>query len=131
MPRADVPPSPTTPQRSTGDRYEALALARAEAEGLKLLARNFSCRHGEIDLILRDGDTIVFLEVRYRRTSGFGGAIGSVGAAKRERLAKAASLYLQSQPRLARQPCRFDVMAISGDSETAQIDWLRNAFETE
>lgn len=116
--------------RKTGDQFEDLALAHAIGDGLKLITRNFNCRYGELDLVMRDRDVVVFLEVRYRKSHGFGGALDSVGANKRERLSKAASLYLQSNPSLAHQPCRFDVMAISGSMESPIIDWQRNAFDT-
>ncbi|HOX70953.1 MAG: YraN family protein [Dokdonella sp.] len=115
--------------RTTGALFEDLALAHAERSGLQLLARNFNCRYGELDLILRERDVVVFLEVRYRRSQGFGGALDSVGAGKRDRLIKAASVYLQGRPDLARQACRFDVMAFSGTAQNPLIDWQRNAFE--
>lgn len=116
--------------RSIGTHFEDLALAHAQRDGLRLIARNFNCRFGELDLVMRDGDIIVFLEVRYRRSQSHGGALGSVSASKRERLAKSASLFLQANPALARHACRFDVFAISGTQETPSIDWQRNAFDT-
>ncbi len=116
--------------RSTGTVFEDLALAHALSNGLRLVTRNFNCRFGEIDLVLRDRDVVVFLEVRYRKSGHFGGALESVGNAKRERLSKTASFFLQANPALAREPCRFDVMAISGSAENPTIDWQRNAFDT-
>lgn len=116
--------------RSTGNYFEDLALAHAQRDGLILITRNFNCRYGELDLVMRDRDIVVFLEVRYRRSPSHGGALDSVSAAKRERLAKAASLFLQGNPALSRNTCRFDVMAISGTQQTPTIDWQRNAFDT-
>jgi putative endonuclease len=116
--------------RSTGAIFEDLALAHAERDGLRLIARNFNCRYGELDLIMRDRAIVVFLEVRYRRSQAFGGALDSVSASKRERLSKAASLFLQANPTLANHPCRFDVMAISGSAEAPHFNWQRNAFDT-
>lgn len=116
--------------RTTGDQFEELALTHAMRDGLRLITRNFNCRYGELDLVMRDRDVVVFLEVRYRKSQGFGGALDSVGASKRERLSKAASLFLQANPALAHHPCRFDVMAISGSIESPTIDWQRNAFDT-
>ena len=116
--------------RSTGVIFENLALAHVQREGLVLITRNFTSRFGELDLVMRDRETVVFLEVRYRRSQAFGGALESVSASKRDRLGKAASLFLQANPSLSRQPCRFDVVAISGNAETPIIDWQRNAFET-
>lgn len=116
--------------RGVGAQFEDLALAHAERSGLRLIARNFNCRYGELDLVMRDRDVVVFLEVRYRRSTQFGGALDSVGAGKRERLIKAASLFLQCNPGLASHACRFDVLAIGGEPGAPSIDWQRNAFET-
>jgi putative endonuclease len=115
--------------RSTGARFEDIALAHAQRDGWRLLARNFNCRYGELDLVMRDGEIVVFVEVRYRQSQDFGGALDSVGASKRSRLARAASLYLQANPALTRSPCRFDVVAISGTLENPSIHWQRNAFD--
>jgi putative endonuclease len=92
---------------------------------LRTLARNHRCRQGEIDLIMRDSGTLVFVEVRYRRSSAFGTPAESVDAAKRRRLAAAASHYLKSHP--SDLPCRFDVVAIAGEN---CIEWIENAFGT-
>ncbi len=116
--------------RDVGTQFEDLALAHAQKNGLRLIERNFTCRHGELDLIMRDREVVVFVEVRYRRSGAFGGAIDSVGPSKQRRLIKAASLFLQQHPDLSRQPCRFDVIALEGTAEAARIEWLRNAFET-
>lgn len=116
--------------RSTGTKFEDLAMAHAMREGLRLIARNYTSRFGELDLVMHDREIVVFLEVRYRKSEGFGGALESVGRAKRERLSKAASLFLQANPALAHHPCRFDVMAISGNPENPNINWQRNAFDT-
>ena len=78
---------------------------------------------------LREGNIVVFLEVRYRKSQEFGGAMQSIGSQKRERLLKAASLFLQSRPEFARNACRFDVMAIAGSAQQPDINWQRNAFE--
>lgn len=116
--------------RNTGDQFEDLALAHAERAGLRLIARNFNCRYGELDLIMRERDVVAFIEVRYRRSSGFGDGLDSVGSRKQSRLIKAASLFLQQHPDLANRPCRFDVIAIGGTLDIPSIDWQRNAFET-
>ncbi|MEO7199910.1 MAG: YraN family protein [Dokdonella sp.] len=116
--------------RTTGDHYEMLAKEHLEKNGLLLIARNFNCRHGEIDLVMQDGSTVVFAEVRFRRSAGFGGALASVGASKRQRLIKAASMFLLARPELASRPCRFDVVAIEGAALPPAILWCRNAFET-
>ncbi len=80
-----------------GDAAEARALAWLQARGLRCLARNYRCRLGEIDLIMQDGDTVVFVEVRQRRSARFGGAAASITPAKQARLTLAAEHYLQTQ----------------------------------
>jgi putative endonuclease len=107
-----------------GVEAEAMAAAFLEHNGLKILARNYRCRLGEIDLVAREGDTTVFVEVRSRRSSAFGGAAASITAAKRQRLLKAARHYISRQRALPQ--CRFDALLIQG--EPPRIEWLRNAF---
>ncbi len=78
-----------------------------------------------------DADTVVFVEVRYRRYSAWGGAVASVDARKREKLSRAAQLFLQQESRWAKYPCRFDVIAINADGQApAHLDWIQNAFDT-
>jgi putative endonuclease len=116
-----------TNRRADGARYEGRALAHLERAGLALVARNYNCRYGEIDLVMRDRDVVVFVEVRYRSASRFGDGVDSISAAKRTKLVRAASAFLAEHPRLASAACRFDVLAI-GDGEPP-VDWRRNAFE--
>jgi len=101
------------------DRAAAL-LMRA---GLRPMARNYRCRGGEIDLIMRDAEHLVFVEVRYRSHPAFGGALSSIGAGKRQRLIRAAQHYLMSSG--WQGPCRFDVVGFDRDSGG---DWIRDAF---
>ncbi len=119
--------------RSTGARCEDIACAHLAGAGLNLIERNFNCRYGEIDLIMRERDVVVFVEVRYRSGAaargGFGDGVDSVSAAKRAKLARAASVFLSMHPRLANQACRFDVVAIAGDTASPALQWCRNAFE--
>jgi putative endonuclease len=115
--------------RADGARYEDIALAHLQRTGLVAIARNFTCRYGEIDLVMRDRDTLVFVEVRFRSASGFGDGIDSVHAGKQAKLVRAASAFLASHPRLADRACRFDVVAIAGDADAPSIDWRRNAFD--
>lgn len=116
-------------RRASGARYEDLALAHLERAGLALIARNFHCRYGELDLVMRERDIVVFVEVRYRSASRFGDGVDSVGAAKRAKLVRAAGAFLAANPRLAGAACRFDVLAIAGDADAPSIDWRQNAFE--
>lgn len=113
----------------TGCGAEARALAFLRRQGLVLVGRNLRCRFGEIDLVMVDGDTVVFVEVRYRRSGGLLGAAESIGPAKRRRLAAAAAWYLSRQPRLAARPARFDVVAIDGRSQAdSALQWIEDAF---
>jgi len=106
-----------------GAAAEGLALAHLEAHGLRCLARNFRTRRGEIDLVMRDGRELVFVEVRKRRGAAHGDGLESVTAAKRRRLAAAASAYLQRCR--GNPPCRFDVVALDG---AGGVTWVADAF---
>jgi putative endonuclease len=112
-----------TAAQSTGGDAEQRAAGFLEAQGLRIVARNYRTRMGEIDLIAQEGATLVFVEVRMRSSARFGGALGSVDARKRARIVAAARHYLM---RLGREPrCRFDVVTVEGPQPT----WLRGAFE--
>jgi len=114
--------------RSCGDQYEAFARRYMESAGLTFVAANVACRTGEIDLIMRDQQTWVFVEVRYRRNANFGGAAASVTRQKQQRLLRAASFWLAGHnASFDTSSCRFDVFAITG----SQIEWLRDAFNAE
>jgi len=119
-------PSPTA-QR--GAAVEDAALAHLRRAGLQPLARNVRYKGGELDLVMRDGGTTVFVEVRYRNHPGYGGGAASVDLRKRRKLVLAAQLFLQRHAALAMQPCRFDVVEASGDPP--QLHWLRDAFRLE
>ncbi|MGH8183705.1 MAG: YraN family protein [Rhodanobacteraceae bacterium] len=112
-----------------GARFEQLALEYLERAGLKLVQRNFRTRFGELDLIMRDGGMLVFVEVRYRRDARFGGGAASVGPDKRAKLARAAQGFLQSHPHFTSSPCRFDVIAFDGEARAPACNWQRAAFE--
>jgi putative endonuclease len=115
--------------RGTGAHWEGAALAYLLHNGLRLIERNFTCRFGEIDLIVRDRDALVFVEVRYRGDAAHGGGAVSVGSAKRAKLVRAATLYLQVHPELAVAPCRFDVIGCSATLAAPKFEWIRSAFE--
>jgi len=91
-----------------------------------LLTKNWRCRSGELDLIMRDKDTVVFVEVRYRRSNRFGGAAQSVDSHKQRKLARSAQQFLQQHSLLNSSPCRFDVIAMSAGTSP---QWIKNAFE--
>jgi putative endonuclease len=106
-----------------GARAEDLCAALLRAAGLRIVERNWRCRHGEIDLIAEERGTLVFAEVRMRSGANFGGAAESLTGAKRSRLIAAARLYLMRKPEAA---CRFDVFLVAG--EASRVEWIRNAF---
>jgi putative endonuclease len=110
--------------RARGSAAEQLACRHLQAAGLHLRESNYHCRFGELDLIMQAGETLVFVEVRQRRSSRFGSGADSIDHRKRQRLLAAASHYLQRLPQLP--PCRFDVVAIDGDNH---IDWIIGAFD--
>ena len=116
-------------RRARGDAAEAAALEMLQARGLQLLARNAASRGGELDLVMRDGATVVFVEVRYRATRRFGGGAASVDAGKRRRLVHAARAFLAGHPQMADAPCRFDVVDADGDPDAPTLTWLRAAFD--
>lgn len=107
-----------------GAQAERLACAHLERAGLKLLTRNYRCPQGEIDLVMDDHGTLVFVEVRYRRSSAFGTPAETVGRTKQARLRAAAGDYLIRHAGDRR--CRFDVVAMSGSEP--RVEWLRDAF---
>ena len=115
----------STVQQRSGDAGEDRALAYLQQQGLVLIERNFSCKGGELDLIMQADTMLVFVEVRRRATAGFGSAAASITVSKQRRLVVAAQRYLQRYcgdlP-----PCRFDVVAIDG----TVITWFVNAFDS-
>ncbi|TVT85115.1 YraN family protein [Pseudomonas sp. H3(2019)] len=119
---------PDRSRQQSGRDAESQALKHLQQQGLRLLAQNWLCKRGELDLVMLDGDTVVFVEVRYRQNTQWGGALGSIDARKRQKLILAAQYFLQRELRWANSPCRFDVVAIDGSA--AHLNWLRNAFDS-
>lgn len=113
----------------TGPEGEALALDYLQNHGLRLVCRNFRCRMGEIDLIMQEAETLVFVEVRFRSGQRFGGASESIDRRKRLKICKTAGYYLSGK-RLD-CPCRFDVVAISPAAGRLEVQWLKDAFQVE
>lgn len=114
---------PSTEQQRLGRLGEDRALAHLRQHGLILVERNFLCKAGEIDLIMRDGAALVFVEVRRRAGRSFGGAAASITPAKQQRLLRAAQFYLLRLSPLP--PCRFDVVAI----DAGELRWMQNVLE--
>jgi putative endonuclease len=108
---------------SEGAAAEELAARHLQKQGLRLLERNYRVRGGEIDLVMQEGETLVFVEVRLRRSGRYGGALESIDAHKRARILLAAKHRLGGRD----LPCRFDVVVLD-DLREARIEWLRDAF---
>ncbi len=115
-------------QHQSGREAENLAQRYLQEAGLQLLEQNFNCRVGEIDLVMREGNTTVFVEVRYRHKSTYGSAVESVDYRKQKKLINTALFYLQNHKSLNNKPCRFDVMAITSQKGNSEIEWIKNAF---
>lgn len=126
---------PLPHRRATGAAVETAALAYLLRAGLREVAANANYRFGELDLVMLDGDgsgaSLVFIEVRYRRDSRFGGGAASVDANKRRKIVRAAQAFLVAHPRFAQSACRFDVIEADGDPAAPQLHWLRDAFRAD
>jgi putative endonuclease len=114
-------------RKTTGDHAEQLACSFLQQQGLHLITRNYRCRRGEIDLIMRHGDSLVFVEVRYRRRSAFGTPAETVSSGKQAHIIHCANCYL-TQKRAWNEPARFDVVCVAGSLQPRRIEWLQNAF---
>jgi putative endonuclease len=115
--------------RAVGTTAELAALSFLTGKGLHCIRRNFRCRHGEIDLVMQDGDCLVFIEVRYRSSVRFTHAGLTVDSHKQRRIIRTAALFLAGQARFARSTVRFDVIAIhGGDRDENTVEWIRDAF---
>ena len=114
--------------RARGAAAEGLAKVWLRRRGLRPLDANYRCRAVEIDLVMRDRDTLVFVEVRYRGSGAFGSGAESVNRGKQRRLIKTASRWLQQHPQWADCVCRFDVVSLSGDEGDPEFEWIRHAF---
>lgn len=122
---------PGNTRQNAGREAETRALQHLQQQGLQLIAQNWLCKRGELDLVMLDGDTVVFVEVRYRRHSAWGGALESVDFRKQQKLVLAAQLFLQSETQWADAACRFDVVAIEGDPRGGPpLSWIKHAFES-
>jgi len=119
-------------RQESGQTAESLARKHLEQNGLRLVAHNWRCKRGELDLIMLDGKVLVFVEVRFRKHAGWGGALESVDMRKRGKLIIAAQQFLQSEQRWSNSPCRFDVVAIEPGKQpdSLQLNWLKSAFES-
>jgi len=109
-----------------GAQAEQWTSRHLQQQGLKLIAHNYRGRFGEIDLIMQDGPSLVFIEVRLRRNADFGGAAASIDSRKQQRIIRTAQQYLSGLDHIP--PCRFDVVLMD-DAQGHNLQWLKNAFD--
>lgn len=119
-----VPGQEKENKRLVGSRYEKMAADFLTKQGVVIVERNYRCRHGEIDLIVRDGRYLVFTEVKYRSSNKKGAPAEAVDDHKQQKILQTARYYLYSRRYREDTPCRFDVVTILGD----EIRWIKNAF---
>jgi putative endonuclease len=112
-----------------GARWERRAESFLKRQGLRTLQRNFHARGGEIDLVMEDGNAVVFVEVRFRSGTGHGTGAESVTATKQRRLVLAAQYFLARYPVYRHRNCRFDVISMGIRDGRPLIDWIRAAFD--
>ena len=121
--------------RTIGNAWEGFAERHVTAAGLQILARQYHCRLGEIDLVALDAHTLVFIEVRYRRSTRFGGAAASVTRHKQQRIVSAARHFLMHHPQYCEYPMRMDVIALErvehSRAPPARVRWIRAAFDAQ
>lgn len=113
-----------SPQLNRGQQAEQLALDYLIKQGLQLVTRNYRCRNGELDLVMSDSNTLIIVEVRYRASAKFGGAVESITSHKQSRIINATQHYLMLNP--VNKAIRFDVIAMTGNTN---INWIQNAFQ--
>ncbi len=116
---------PVDPRHAAGRRAERWAAKHLQRQGLRLLARNFHCKNGELDLVMRDGEYLIFVEVRYRE---HGGALESVRYTKQQHVIHCAEHYLRTHQYTERQARRFDLVLIQGDLRQPELEWIQDAF---
>lgn len=119
----------TDTSHARGKATEEFAEKYLIQHGLIPIERNVHCRQGEIDLVMRDGDTFVFVEVKYRKNNHFGSAIEAISAAKQKKIKHCVAFFFhQANLNEYNTPCRFDVIALEGNINQPQVTWLKNAF---
>jgi putative endonuclease len=122
-------PSSAAAPRARGEAVERAAENYLQQQGLQSITHNFQRRGGEIDLIMREGATLVFVEVRFRKTDNFGSPVESVTPSKQRKLLQTAQLFLLAQPQWRNAPCRFDIVAARpAENDAIQFEWIKNAF---
>ena len=116
------------PHLWAGRQSERFACRWLVRHGLKLITGNYQCRTGELDLIMDDGGSLAIVEVRYRRSLAYGGALASVSPAKRKRIMQATQDFIHHHPAYRHWALRFDVLALTGSLRAPEITWRQRAF---
>lgn len=118
-------------KRLFGEKIEQEVQRHLEQKGLITLYKNFSCKVGEIDLVMREQATLIFVEVRYRKNNTFGSGAETVTRRKQQRIIRTAQYFLLKKPSFANFPCRFDVVSVqpNHNNQYNTIHWIPNAFE--
>lgn len=121
----------TKDHNKKGQQAETLALKYLQQQGLSQLQRNFSCKCGEIDLIMQDNEFLVFIEVRYRKKIHYGHPLETINYAKQQKIIKTVQYFLMKHPQYCDMPCRIDAVALNSQQPgvTEQIDWIKNAIQ--
>ncbi|MCP3687638.1 MAG: YraN family protein [Gammaproteobacteria bacterium] len=114
--------------KSTGLHYETQAKAYLQAQGLSCIGQNYHSRFGEIDLIMREQETICFIEVKFRRNQQFGGAAHAIPYHKQQKIIKTAQIFINENRKFKRRAIRFDAVMLQQYGEDTSIDWIPNAF---
>ncbi len=112
-----------------GQCAEDIALEYLQQQGLTPLERNFSCKLGEIDLIMRDHEFLIFIEVRYRKNTQFGHPLETINISKQHKIIKTSHYFLATHPKLSYLPCRIDAIAIHSEHNNDSIEWIKNAIQ--
>ena len=111
-----------------GDYWENVAEKYLHNKSLKTVKRNYFCKMGEIDLIMRDNGILMFVEVKYRKNDDWVSAAESVTKSKQRKIIKAAQMFLLQNKKYKEMNCRFDVVSIQGEKKEPVINWIKNAF---
>ena len=121
-----------SPKRKKGNIAEQLVKNFLLKQNLKLIQQNYLTKFGEIDLIMLEkdiiNDTLVFVEVRYRKNSNYGDSVASVNFSKQQKIIKTSQIFLQQNPKYQDSICRFDIVGMQNSLKSADINWIKNAF---
>lgn len=115
--------------REKGDKVEKFVEKHLKNKGLKVIERNFNSRYGEIDLIMLDGDTLAFIEVRFRANTAHGSGAETVDYRKQQKIIKTAQFFLQQSKKYQQLNCRFDVVSVTLEHKSLSAHWVKDAFQ--